>query len=147
MRVINMKSSRDILNSIIETTQMGRSGIQTVLDRQMNPALYQALISQLKEYEGIESGAKRLLKDRKLPAPKGKTAQIPGAKMMARARLATGNANSKIAGMMIQGNTRGMILGLRNMHQYSQADPDVSVLAQRLLDTETANIRQMKPYL
>ena len=112
---------------------MGRSGIQAVLDRQMNPALYQALVSQLK--------------DRKLPAPKGSGPKIPGAKMMARAKLATGNANSKIAGMMIQGNTRGMILGLRNMHQYSQADPDVSVLAQRLLDTETANIRQMKPYL
>ena len=49
--------------------------------------------------------------------------------------------------MMIQGNTRGMILGLRNMHQYSQTDSDVAALAQRLLDTETANIRQMKPYL
>lgn len=49
--------------------------------------------------------------------------------------------------MMIQGNTRGLILGLRNIHQYSQSDPDVCTLSQRLLDIQTANIRQMKPYL
>ena len=142
-----MKNSGDILNSIIDTTQMGQSGIKSVLDRPMNPALYQELVSQMQEYAQIESGARRLLQDRKLPAKKGSTSPIPGAKLMARARLATGNANSKIAGMMIQGNTRGMILGLRNMQQYSGADPDVCTLSQRLLDTETANIRQMKPYL
>lgn len=142
-----MKNSRDILNSIIETTQMGQSGIKSVLDRPMNPALYQELQSQIQEYAQIEAGARRLLQDRKLPAVKGSTAPIPGARLMTRVRLSTGNANSKIAGMMIQGNTRGMILGLRNMHQYSGADPDVCGLSQRLLDTETANIRQMKPYL
>ena len=142
-----MKNSGDILNSIIDTTQMGQSGIKSVLDRPMNPALYQELVSQMQEYAQIESGARRLLQDRKLPVKKGGASLIPGAKLRARARLATGNANSKIAGMMIQGNTRGMILGLRSMHQYSGADPDVCTLSQRLLDTETANIRQMKPYL
>lgn len=142
-----MKNSRDILNSIIQTTQMGQAGIKSVLDRPMNPALYQALVSQMQEYAQIESSAQRLLDDRKLPPAKGRSSTIPGSKLVARAKLATGNANSKIAGMMIQGNTRGMILGLRNMHQYSQSDPDVCTLSQRLLDTETANIRQMKPYL
>lgn len=142
-----MKNSRDILNSIIQTTQMGQAGIKSVLDRPMNPALYQALVSQMQEYAQIESSAQRLLDDRKLPPAKGRAPAVPGSKLLARAKLATGNTNSKIAGMMIQGNTRGMILGLRNMHQYSQSDPDVCTLSQRLLDTETANIRQMKPYL
>lgn len=142
-----MKNSRDILNAIVKTTQMGQNGIRCVLDRPMDPSLYQALVSQLQEYDQIESGARRLLESKKLPGVKGKSPQIPGVKMYTRAKLATGNANSKIAGMMIQGNTRGMILGLRNMHQYSQTDSDVAALAQRLLDTETANIRQMKPYL
>ena len=113
----------------------------------MSPALYQALVSQMQEYSQIQASAQRLLEDRKLPPVKGRAPQIPGSKLFAKAKLATGNANSKIAGMMIQGNTRGMILGLRNMHQYSQSDPDVCTLSQRLLDTETANIRQMKPYL
>lgn len=142
-----MKNSRDILNSIIQTTQMGQAGIKSVLDRPMNPALYQALVSQMQEYAQIQANAQRLLEDRKLPAAKKSAPNIPGSKLYTRAKLATGNANSKIAGMMIQGNTRGMILGLRNMHQYSQSDPDVCTLSQRLLDTETANIRQMKPYL
>lgn len=142
-----MKNSQDILNGIIQTSQMGQNGIRAVLNQPMNPELYQALVSQMQEYSQIEAGAKRLMEDRKLPKAKGHTAPMPGTKLFAKARLATGNANSKIAGMMIQGNTRGMILGLRNMHQYSQSDPDVTTLSQRLLDTQTANIRQMKPYL
>ena len=74
-----MKNSGDILNSIIDTTQMGQSGIKSVLDRPMNPALYQELVSQMQEYAQIESGARRLLQDRKLPAKKGSTSPIPGA--------------------------------------------------------------------
>ena len=126
---------------------MGQSGIKSVLDRPMNPALYQELVSQMQEYAQIESGARRLLQDRKLPAKKGSTSPIPGAKLMARARLATGNANSKIAGMMIQGNTRGMITGLKDLHRTDRPDPDVAALSRRLLDCETAGIGAMQPYL
>jgi hypothetical protein len=64
-----------------------------------------------------------------------------------RAKLRFGNANSKAAAMMIQGNTRGMIKSLKNMHQFSNKDESVSNLSQKLLDCETANIRQMQGFL
>ena len=48
---------------------------------------------------------------------------------------------------MIQGNTEGMILVLKNLHQLEQQDSQVSLLSQRLLDCETANIRQMQAFL
>ena len=67
--------------------------------------------------------------------------------MMARMKLSHGNSDSQIAGMMIQGNTRGMITGLKDLHQYQQQDTQVSALSQRLLDCETANIRQMQAFL
>ena len=49
--------------------------------------------------------------------------------------------------MMIQGNTRGMVKGLKDIHQFAQQDEQVCALSQKLLDTETANIRQMQGYL
>jgi hypothetical protein len=69
------------------------------------------------------------------------------ANMMSKARLMFGAQDSKIAAMMIQGNTRGMIMGLKDLHQSQQVDPQVRDISQRLLDTEDANIKQMQGFL
>ena len=66
---------------------------------------------------------------------------------MTRMKLTGSNSDSKIAGMMIQGNTRGMIKGLKNIHQFAGQDEQLQILSRKLLDCETANIRQMKPFL
>ena len=67
--------------------------------------------------------------------------------MMTRMKLTGHNADSKIADMMIQGNTKGMVKGLKDIHQFAQQDGPVCALSQKLLDTETANIRQMQNFL
>ena len=66
---------------------------------------------------------------------------------MTRMKLGGRNTDSKIADMMIQGNTRGMIKGLKTLHQFGQQDEQINTLSQKLLDCETANIRQMQGYL
>lgn len=67
--------------------------------------------------------------------------------MMSRAKLAFGAQDSKIAAMMIQGNTRGIIMGMKDLHQTRQVDQQVQDISQRLLDTEEANIKQMQGFL
>ena len=57
------------------------------------------------------------------------------------------HSTSKIAEMMIQGNTRGMTKSLQCLDQYSGEDKEVKALAEKLLRTEEANIEQMKPFL
>lgn len=146
-RVMNMKTNKELLSSILKTTQMGQIGIRSVLDASMRPGLRKALESQLREYDLIESEA------HSIAAQRGwEVAELdPGVRfmseMMVRAKLSFGNADSKIAGMMIQGNTRGMITGLKNIHQFNGQDGQVSTLSQKLLDCETANIRQMQSFL
>ena len=63
--------------------------------------------------------------------------------VMSKSQLMLGEPNSKIAGMMIQGNTRGMILSLKNMRRCNDPDPQVAELAQKLLETEKNNIGSM----
>ena len=55
--VINMKESKELLSSILKTTQMGQVGIRSVLDSNMRPTLRNALESQLREYDSIETEA------------------------------------------------------------------------------------------
>ena len=126
---------------------MGQIGIRSVLQTSMRPGLRKALESQLREYDSIESEAHSIASQRGWELPELDPSVRFMSNMMTKAKLSYGNADSKIAGMMIQGNTRGMIKGLKNLHQFGKQDDQVNILTQKLLDCETANIRQMQTFL
>ena len=136
-----------MLSSILKTTQMGQIGIRSVLDTSMRPGLRKALESQLREYDTIENEAHSIASQRGWEIRELDPSVRMMSNMMARAKLSHGNADSKIAGMMIQGNTKGVIKSLKNAHQFNRQDEQISNLMQRLIDCETANIRQMHPFL
>lgn len=142
-----MKTNKEMLSSILKTTQMGQVGIRSVLESSMRPGLRKALESQLQEYNSIETEAHSIASQRGWELPELQPGKQMMADMMTRMKLSYGNTDSKIAGMMIQGNTRGMIKGLKNAHQFNGQDSQVSTLSQKLLDCETANIRQMQNFL
>lgn len=142
-----MKNSKDMLSSILKTTQMGQMGIRSVLDTSMRPALRKALESQLREYDCIESEAHSIACQRGWELRELDPAVRFFMDRMTRMKLTRGNCDSKIADMMIQGNTKGMIKGLKNLHQYPKQDDRISMICQKLLDCETANIRQMQSFL
>ena len=144
---MKMKNSKEILSSVLKTTQMGQVGIRSVLDAAMQPGLRKTLESQLREYDSIESEAHSIASQRGWELPELDPAVRAMSNVMSRMKLTGGNCDSKIAGMMVQGNTRGMITGLKNIHQYDEEDVQVNTIAQKLLDTETANIRQVQDFL
>lgn len=142
-----MKNGKEILSSILKTTQMGQVGIRSVLDTSMRPGLRKALESQLREYDSIESEAHYIASQRGWELRELDPAVRMMSDMMTRMKLNGKNTDSKIADMMIQGNTRGMVKGLKNIHQFPSTDEQISTLSQKLLDCETANIRQMQGFL
>lgn len=142
-----MKTNKEILSSILKTTQMGQTGIRTVQKHAAAEDMKQALRSQLKEYDAIEREAHDIAKQRGWVLPELNASVRVMSDMMGRAQLMMDRSDSKIAGMMIQGNTRGVIKGLKNLHQFSQDDSRVAALSLKLLDTENANIRQMEDFL
>ena len=142
-----MKNSKEILTSLLKTTQMGQVGIRSVLDSTMAPSLRTALESQLREYDSIETEAHSLATQRGWEMDDLDPAIRVMSDMMTRMRLNGRNTDSKIADMMIQGNTKGMVKSLKNMHQFCASDEQISTLSQKLLDCETANIRQMQMFL
>ena len=142
-----MKTSKEILSSVLKTTQMGQIGIRSVLETSMRPGLRKALESQLHEYDAIETEAHSIATQRGCELPELDPAKRFLTDRMTRMKLNRRNSDSRIADMMIQGNTKGMIKGLKDLHQFPEQDDQVSILSQRLLDCETANIRQMQGFL
>ena len=145
--VMKMKGSKDLLSSILKTTQMGQVGIRAVMEHAVRPNIKKELKSQLAEYDTIEQEAHNLAATRGWELEELDPVVKYMAGMMSRMQLMSSNVDSKIAAMMIQGNTKGMIKSLKNMHRYNGADTQISTLSQKLLDCETANIRQMQEYV
>ena len=145
--VMIMLSSKELLFSILKTTQMGQVGIRSVLDTSMRPSLRRALETQLREYDNIESEACAIASQRGWELQELDPAKRFLADRMTRIKLTRGNCDSKIADMMILGNTKGMIQGLKNLHQYPHQDDRISTISQKLLDCEISNIRQMQTFL
>lgn len=137
-----------MLNSIRKSTQMGCYGIHAVMEETGSPELYRELQGQLSEYEKIYEEADSLLQDRggkaKNVNPMAKMGSSMSAKM--KIRMAK-DPNAKIAELMLQGNTKGMIKSIHNNRSMGVLDPKVSTLSNRLLQTEQANIDTLKGFL
>ena len=142
-----MKGSKDVLSSVIKTAQMGQIGIRSVLNTPLRASLQDALRSQLRKYDKIEREALSLASSRGWELKQ----QSPSIKymtnMMTTTRLRFGDSSSKAAAMMIQGSTKGIIKGYKNLNQFSVPDERVSELARKLLQCEQANIQQMQGFL
>ena len=144
---MKVKDSKDILSSILKTTQMGQVGIRCVMKLPLRSTLRTALKEQLEDYDAIEQEAQSIASSRGWVLEELDPATKQMAKMVTRTRLAFGNVDSKVAAMMIQGNTRGIIKGYKNIHQFYNSDERISVLSQKLLDCESANVKQMQGFL
>lgn len=142
-----MKNNLDLLTAMVKTTRMGQTGIRAVLKVELEPELHTALKQQLRDYDELEKEAMTLAKNRGWKLRDPDTPLRHMIEKMTRLKLRKKNRTSKIADMLIQGNTQGMICTLRNIHNYHGSDTQIRDLSQKLLYCEIENIRQMKPFL
>ena len=142
-----MLSESEMLNYIYQATEMGQDGIRTVLQHAEDEHFRQALEQQLAEYEKLGSAAEKLLRERG-KEPKGTNPLAKASsELMCAVKTMTDHSSSKIAEMMVQGNTMGMTKSTQHLHDSHGKDAQVQELANRLLRTEEANIQQMKAFL
>ncbi len=142
-----MKRGQQFLSALLKTIQIGQVEIRSVLDTSMCSNLRNTLEAQLREYDSMETEVYRIALQRGWDLPN----LDPGRKFLSdritRFKLNGRNTDSRIADILIQGNTKGMILGFRNLHQFDGQDHQIRILSQKLLDCETAHIRQMQFFL
>ena len=142
-----MKENQEFLSALLKTIQTGQVEIRSVLDTPLGSGLRSTLESQLREYDSIETEAFTIALQRGWELPE----LDPGRRFLkdrvTRLKLNGRGTDSRIADLLIQGNTKGMIQGLRNLHRFAGQDHQIRILSQKLLDCETAHIRQMQAFL
>ena len=102
-----MLTEAELLQYIYQTTEMGRDGIQSVLPHAEDETFHQALEQQLTEYEKLYGATGKMLRERG-QEPKGLNPMVKASsEMMSAMKTMADHSTSKIAEMMIQGNTHG----------------------------------------
>ena len=142
-----MKSEKEVLSSILKTAQMGQVGIRAVMPMASRVELQNALYDQLTEYNSIEGSAQKIAHNNGWQLKGLDPVAKKMSQMYAKFNLSYGNVDSKIAAMMIQGNMRGLIKGIKNAHHSKACGQQVISLSQKLQHCEEDNIKQMQGYL
>ena len=136
-----------MLNEIRKGTDMGIVGIDCVIDAIDNEDVRNVLDEQRTEYRRIYHEADRLLENcggkKRDISPLAKYGAIMASKMK---QTIDGSA-ARVAEMMIEGNTKGLIKSYRCKRELHPTDPETRGLAEKLLQTEVHNIEQMKQFL
>lgn len=141
-----MKDS-ELLQFVHKTCEMGVQGLLDVKDSITAHEMKSAVDSQIKEYQRITGRTEKLLRSvGETPSSPGLMAKASSGAMSAM-KLMADSSDSKIAEMVIQGNTMGITKGTKHLNDYSGDDPKVRGLARQLIETQQANVDQMKKFL
>ena len=132
---------------MLHTVQMGQTGIRCIMDNAVKTNLKAELKDQLHEYDMLEKETLQVAQNMGLELKNLHPALETMSNMMSKMQLIGGDTDSKIAGMLIQGNTRGMILGLKNLRKAANIQPQVQALAQKIINRENMNIQKSQPFL
>lgn len=142
-----MKKNKQYLSQLLKTTQIGQVEIRSVMDTSMRSSLRNVLEKQLQEYDSIETEAHTIALQRGWDLSELDLGSRFLRDRFTRMKLNGHSTDSRIADILIRGNTKGMIQGLKNLHQLEGQDYQIQILSQKLLDCETAHIRQMQAFL
>ena len=122
----------------------GRDSIRYIIQLSNDSQFLHALNSQLDEYEEAYDESGRLLRAQGVQAEDAS----PVAKAMSRVtstmKSLVNPSTSKLAEMMIQGNTMGVTELKKQLNAYHGSNPAIVSLAKRQLNMARKNIEEMK---
>ena len=136
----------ELLQYIYKTADMGCEGIDAV-EKHAEEKMLDELKRERVEYEHIRGQADAMIrKNGEEPAGTGMMAKL-STEMMSAGQMMMDDSRSKIAEMMIQGTTMGIVKTIRHLSDYEGDDEQTKKLGQRLLKTQENNVEKMKAYL
>ena len=139
-------NDNEFLNLISKNAEMGKVGIDSVMEYTRDEKMREALRVQAKEYDKIYAEATDMLKARNAEIKHVSPMAKIGSEMTSAMKTMTDHSAAKIAEMMIQGSTMGITKIMKNRGEYDGNDKDILSLSEKLLSTEEQNIKTMKTF-
>lgn len=145
-----MDENKEFLTYLYQTVQMGISSTTQLLRLLNNREnkIVKLLENELKEYETALKKTEELMEKKDIS-----TINIPpiakiSSKLSINMNIAKDNSDSKIADMLIQGSTMGILEITRKLKKYKTSiDKDISKLAEEINMFQNKNIKKLQKYL
>ena len=101
-----------------------------------------------KEYLSYQKDIKKLIKKYKVELENNSWVAKMGSSMEMKMEVMKDNSDSKIADMLIRGNTMGVIETEKNIHKFEdKTDKEIIKVANGLLEFQKNSIEKLKEYL
>lgn len=142
-----MAENTELLDYIYQNAQMGTESISHLIKIAEDVDFRRTLEDQLCEYQKVLDEAEEMIQRR------GQSAEGVGpmtkisSYIMVELKTFTDKSPSKMAKMMLQGSTMGVLEITKRIKEYQGANKEVLNLAQDLLKTEQHNVDELKKYL
>ena len=142
-----MIDDAQMLTYILQNAEMGCQGIKTVRDGKCAAYMDAVLTNQMERYGKIYHTAGEMLRSRGEEihhvSPMAKTM----ARFSANRDLKRDPTGSHVAEMMIKGNTMGVNKMAQHLRDYDRTDPNITLLAKKMIDVEQAHINELRAFL
>ena len=142
-----MINDAEMLTYILQNAEMGCQGVKNVRDGKPNSAMDSVLCSQLERYGKIYQTAGAMLRSRGEGLHRVSPIARTMARLSAKRDLRRDPSGSHIAEMMIKGNTMGVNKMAQHLRDYDRTDPNITLLAKKMLDVEQAHISELRAFL
>lgn len=142
-----MNGNAELLNFIYQNSQMGVHTINQLMEISEDEEFKMHLASQYAEYQDIHKKAQDALNENGYDEKGIGALDKIKTYLMVNIQTLTDKSSSHIAEMLMVGSNMGIINAIKNLKKYSDAEPSIKVLMERLLKIEENNAQQLKKFL
>ena len=144
---MDKRNDTELIQFVYQNAEMGKHGLSQLMEKTDDAPFRKALESQLNEYQSIMDSSRQLLLQRGVtPDSVGTTAKAMSS-MMTTFKTLSDTSTSKMAEMLVQGNTMGIVKITKHLKEYPDASSEAKELAKKVLHTEENNVHQTKSFL
>lgn len=126
---------------------MGVHTINQLMEISEDEEFKMHLASQYAEYQDIHKNAQDALNENGYDEKGIGALDKIKTYLMVNIQTLTDKSSSHIAEMLMVGSNMGIINAIKNLKKYSDAEPSIKVLMERLLKIEENNVQQLKKFL
>jgi len=142
-----MNGNAELLNFVYQNSQMGVDTIRQLISIAEEDVFSEHLEEQQREYEAIHSEAREKLNQNGFDEKGISAFEKVRTYLMINMQTLTDKSSSHISEMLMVGSNMGIIDAIKNIKKYSDAEPDIIALMERLLRFEENNVQRLKEFL
>ena len=137
----------ELLGEVYKSVTMGSDSITTLMSKTTDASMRSDLTTQLEGYQNFATATKTKMYEKNFKVKEASVfAKVP-AEVSMNVTTMMDNSNTKIAEMMINGSTMGVIGLTRKIRDTAGASEDCVRIATDVVKFEENNITKMKTYL